>query len=743
MASKSVKTAVFHAGTSRYNRSFTRIEELEGSQQRPKRASTFQSNTTVPLGIRVDCDGPISPDAFETHSTDDELTEPARTSLDLDDLPIEVINMIDNFIDSLSAKVNPAPPNMINLSRRFQDFYEQVVPRINAHINTLAAGQQPRDFSPAPSHSSIMSAASLFRSKAASLYSKDHSSSLSIESEQQMLTAEEFTDRKRQRRVLETKRSQLEEAMERKLCETIYDKIYRHYSTQDEAQDAKLRSKTAALDVLGIGPLELGVNIDDIDGERASRKVGEVRVHLESARRELVLMSEKRYPLAKLQHLRSCHKEIVNTLACFHPSSSADEIMPMLIYTLVTLSPENLHVISDLRFVQRFRWELKLMGEFAYCLTNLEAAISFLETVDLSALRANKSLSRLQDTSPPKTEMPSPLSNQNELALGVLQGSNSSISVKATNDATLASKSHISELRASMPLRNRQLSNLVHTPVQAIGAASETIISTADQGIKNVSTSLGESYMFLLSKFGRVSNTLGDTAPIPIPQTLEDARKLFRTPPPDDGGDELITDHGIDDQSLSVKSKSLTTVENQMLVLVAGKKAIHDQNVESVRSISSTSNKSTFLAEGSDKYSEVDIAGLSAPNTGFSGSISSIASSLNPVARFGAGINIIRGLGRSTSTSTRPAMTVDAHLQDITSKASPTRNVIRRDLVSTLPDLTQALLHKEIPKIAPPIQRFLEIEDPRDLKFEEALELLRDYQRISTALKDMNAFEDR
>lgn len=61
----------------------------------------------------------------------------------------------------------------------------------------------------------------------------------------------------------------------------------------------------------------------------------------------------------------------------------------------------------------------------------------------------------------------------------------------------------------------------------------------------------------------------------------------------------------------------------------------------------------------------------------------------------------------------------------------------------TLPDLTQALLHKEIPKIAPPIQRFLEIEDPRDLKFEEALELLRDYQRISTALKDMNAFEDR
>lgn len=710
MASKSVKTAVFHAGTSRYNRSFTRIEELEGSQQRPKRASTFQSNTTVPLGIRVDCDGPISPDAFETHSTDDELTEPARTSLDLDDLPIEVINMIDkyrflalrcnlpstnqclltlsflvrndSFIDSLSAKVNPAPPNMINLSRRFQDFYEQVVPRINAHINTLAAGQQPRDFSPAPSHSSIMSAASLFRSKAASLYSKDHSSSLSIESEQQMLTAEEFTDRKRQRRVLETKRSQLEEAMERKLCETIYDKIYRHYSTQDEAQDAKLRSKTAALDVLGIGPLELGVNIDDIDGERASRKVGEVRVHLESARRELVLMSEKRYPLAKLQHLRSCHKEIVNTLACFHPSSSADEIMPMLIYTLVTLSPENLHVISDLRFVQRFRWELKLMGEFAYCLTNLEAAISFLETVDLSALRANKSLSRLQDTSPPKTEMPSPLSNQNELALGVLQGSNSSISVKATNDATLASKSHISELRASMPLRNRQLSNLVHTPVQAIGAASETIISTADQGIKNVSTSLGESYMFLLSKFGRVSNTLGDTAPIPIPQTLEDARKLFRTPPPDDGGDELITDHGIDDQSLSVKSKSLTTVENQMLVLVAGKKAIHDQNVESVRSISSTSNKSTFLAEGSDKYSEVDIAGLSAPNTGFSGSISSIASSLNPVARFGAGINIIRGLGRSTSTSTRPAMTVDAHLQDITSKASPTRNVIRRDLVS-------------------------------------------------------------
>lgn len=82
-----------------------------------------------------------------------------------------------------------------------------------------------------------------------------------------MITPEELANRKKARKALEAKRSLLEEAVERRLCEGIYDRIYRHRSTQDEAQDAKLRSKTAALSLVGIGPSDLGIDLGEGESE--------------------------------------------------------------------------------------------------------------------------------------------------------------------------------------------------------------------------------------------------------------------------------------------------------------------------------------------------------------------------------------------------------------------------------------------------------------------------------------------
>ena len=64
-------------------------------------------------------------------------------------------------------------------------------------------------------------------------------------------------------------------------------------------------------------------------------------------------------------------------------------------------------------------------------------------------------------------------------------------------------------------------------------------------------------------------------------------------------------------------------------------------------------------------------------------------------------------------------------------------------LPQTLPEVAHGLTPKDAPKIAPPIQRFLEIQDPGDLKLRETLELLLDYQRLAAALTEMNAFENR
>lgn len=91
-------SATSHPGSLRNTRSYSRIGDSGASKHKPKRASTFQNTSTAPL-VSGDDDGPRPPDAFEANSDDnDEHAEPHRASIDLDDLPIEVISMVDKCV---------------------------------------------------------------------------------------------------------------------------------------------------------------------------------------------------------------------------------------------------------------------------------------------------------------------------------------------------------------------------------------------------------------------------------------------------------------------------------------------------------------------------------------------------------------------------------------------------------------------------------------------------------------------
>jgi hypothetical protein len=602
-----------------------------------------------------------SPDAFES-TTGEDAIEPPRTSVELDDLPIELISLIDSFIDSLSAPVHPSPPNIENLSRLFQNFYEVAATHIQTHISSLATRQR-RENSPAASISSRASAASLLRAKASSALSgKDKSKpTLSrVDSDQQMLTSEELALRKKARKALEQKRGLLEEAVERRLCEGIYDRIYRHHTTQDEAQDDKLRSKTAALAVVGIGPSDLGVDLgcSGSTPEEIVKRQEEVRNWLEQARKELVLMSQSRYPLGKLNHLKAAHKSIIDTLAHFHPSSSADELMPMLIYTLITMPPESLTVIGDLRFVERFRCEHKLVGEAAYCLTNLEATISFLETVDLSTLREDEAPSGPLKSSgrpeTPKTETFPPAYSPSvstatpsapETTLGVAAG------LKADSPSVL---------RAAVQLRNRRLSDLVNTPALAFGAASDAVLSTADQGIKTIGNSLGDSYKFLLGKLRDVPAGLtGSDGGVVVPKTLDDARKLIGTPPLDEDGDgSASSGSSVHSREDSEPQRPTMPMEDKVLNLFGGRKVSRDRSPDSTRS-GGSSKKVGFVEDGKEK----DATAVAA-NPALLDSMLNLGSSLNPMARL-TGIGGFRGFGRTSSTPAAPTL---ATSKDMTGK---------------------------------------------------------------------------
>jgi hypothetical protein len=621
--------------------------------------------------------------------------------------------------------VHRTPPNVDTLSGLFQDFYVVATTHINTHISALSSRQHRESSS--QSVSSLASTASKFRAKAASFGNKERPNVASEkqDAEQMMLTAEEIGERKRARKALEHKRVVLEEAVERRVCQGVYDRIWRHRSTQDEAQDEKLRSKTAALAVVGIGLTDLGVDVGQSASENAEEKEKEVREWLEDARRHLAAMNDKQYPLGKLQHLKAAHKSIVDTLSHFHPSSSADEIMPMLIYTLITSRPEGINVMSNLYFIQRFRNEGKVDGEAAYCLTNLEAAITFLETVDLASLREDE-----VPSGPPKPSTPGP-ERAEPMTLPP-----SGPAAPAVSHANASPE--ISKAQPRQPT-NRKLSNMFQPPPQVLGAAG-AVRSTADQGFKSLGNSLGESYKFLLSKLKeRQEDPSSPAADLVVPKTLDDARKLISpTVPEDDGSPSGSSSHNSPDPAQRQRSDSAAKAEGSIAGVMGGRKMAREGSADSSRSAASSTRKVAFAEDGADKAA-LPPAPSPAPsgNPAIVESMRSLGSSLNPMSRI-AGIGFPRGFGRPTPA---PAKPVDGGVADLTTVSSPRGSKSATDLRQAFPELAAELPPREVPKIAPPVKRFMELKNPGELRINEVLELLRDYRRLAGALKEAGAFE--
>ncbi|KAI0455494.1 hypothetical protein F5B21DRAFT_471554 [Xylaria acuta] len=729
MSSSSVpKAAEPRPGAIKSTKSFphpSASDATDSRSRKPQRANTFGNGPAPDVAVQdVSQQGQEQkPDAFESEPAEDEdELEIPRASVDIGIIPIELVSMTDNFIDSLSAKVHPSPPNIDNLAKMFQDFYHTAAQHIQTHIASLAS-RQTREHSMSFASSSRASAASMLRAKAASIGTGNKNKTAQTqEPERQMLTAEEFADRKRARKALELKKILLEEAVERRLCEGIYDRIYRHRNTQDEAQDDKLRSKTAALAVVGIGPADLGVDLGELSEgpEALVKKNEEISEYLEQARKDLILMNQKRYPSGKLNCLKACHKSIVDTLSYFHPSSSADEIMPMLIYTLITMPPENLNVISDSNFIQRFRWEEKLEGEAAYCLTNLEAAITFLQTVDLASLRADEASTTPNRPGISKTETFPPA-----FTAGLSTATSSPVVTTPENVPGTKSAQTASSLRAAV--QRRRLSDLIQTPAQAIGTASDSFFNTADQGIKTIGNSLNESYRFLL---GKLRDSSADGREVIVPRTLDDARKLVGTPPPED---EMSLDDPLLAQRIEDVDQLPAGRDDKLFSLVAGKRAVRDHSTDSIRSGRSTSSskKVVFAEESREKASPL-IQTPPSSNPALVESMRNLGSSLNPISRLSS-MGMMRGFGRTAATSTPPVPNP---------KEPAGKTVEGGDLAMAFPDIAASLPPRDVPRIDPPKKRFMEMQNPADLRLGEVLELLRDYRRLAGALKDMNAFKE-
>lgn len=722
------------------SRSFTRLESTPQSPLPPTRASTLPGppvpDMTDPLKAAMvpEEDETADADVFVHREEEDAANRGEGPTVPdgFEELPIEIRSLTERFLESLTAKVHPTPLSADALSGLFQDFYIRASAKITTHIATLSARLTSESYV----------AQSRKGSNPASkppLLSKGSGQS----GEQQMLSATEMADRKKARKSLEVKRVALEEAVERAVCEKVYQRIWRHRSTDDEERDHKLRSRTAALSLVGIGLKELLMTGDEMTEEerqKTKEKEPEIREWLSTARQDILKMNDEKYPLGKLHHLTAAHKSIVEALSKIFPStSSADEILPTLIYALITLPPVYLNVISDLKFIQRFRGSSRVDGETAYCLVNLEAAISFLETVDLSSLRAEEAGPLKTDSRPstPKSEI-TPMSLGLSDAPDLIQ-----------TPATPTSKStNVEPSSPTTTKAQRRLSNLIQTHTNKFEAASDavrdSILDSADQALGRINNTLDSSFKFFFGNLrDKDPNSPVLEAPV-LPKTLEDARKLVSSPTHLDGDDDSISVsaassvHGEEVPDIAAPK----TLESKMTDIFAGKKQIRDRSVDSTRSRGSNSERRVVFAAAhgiEEKTSPVPVSAKPEPvpasNPSAVDSLRNMGNSLNPLNRF-ASMNVLPRFGRAVSSSSTPVLSSPSTEQ---AKISPSPEPLSRTITGEVqPDekgMRAVAALEQLKKTAPPVKRFVECKDVQELKLKDIDELLKEYQRLAGALR--------
>ncbi|ORY14787.1 hypothetical protein BCR34DRAFT_212343 [Clohesyomyces aquaticus] len=728
------------------SKSFTRLEATSQSPLSRSRSSTLQGppvpDILDPLKVTLspESEDPKDGDIFVSQEDEDTPDSTERTVPDaFEELPIEIRSLTERFLESLSAKVHPSPLSADALSDLFQDFYMRASTHISTHIATLSSRiSREASSSPSSKKGSVPSA----NSRPSSLSSRKGSGNAD---EQQMLSVSEMADRKKARRLLEVKRAALEEAVERAVCEKVYERIWRHRSTDDEERDHKLRSRTAALNLVGIGLKELLMTAEELSEEerqKTKEREGEIREWLSSARDDIQKMDNEKYPLGKLHHLTAAHKSIVEALSKIFPaSSSADEILPTLIYTLITSTPEGLNAVSNLKFIQRFRGSSRMDGETAYCLVNLEAAISFLETVDLSSLRAEEARPALvKSNSRPTT----PRSEVTPMPLGLAQAPD------LTQTPATPTKSAIANGPPSPSTKaQRRLSNLIQAQTNRIEAASDavrdSIIDSADQALDTINNTLENSFKFL---FGRMRER-DPNSPVQeepsLPKTLAEARELVSSPTrigarDEDNGSVSAASSVLGDDLNDDKSKDNAS---KMTDLFGARRSIRDRSVDSTKSGGSNSGKRVaFTASpGENKTSPlppVKTESQPAPsNTSAVDSIRNMGNSLNPLNRF-ASMNMIPRFGRtvSSSVSTPTISTPSEPSKQLPPTPPPTTSSNSGEVAQVDEKGARAVAAIEtLRKTTPPVKRFLDAKDAQDLKLKEVDELLKEYQRLAGALR--------
>ena len=226
-----------------------------------------------------------------------------------------------------------------------------------------------------------------------------------------------------------------------------------------------------------------------------------------------------------------------------------------------------------------------------------------------------------------------------------------------------------------------------------------------------------------------------------VPRTLDAARRRVEPPREEDDDEEDERDTSLSAASPlaaqpNEQARANIKSSDGLLNAIAGRQQSRDRSVDSVQS-SGSGKKVAFVADNSNLLTKAG-SPTSGPATSNESlhtgnvaveSMRSLGNTLNPLKGFG-GMSVMRGFGRSTSSGT-PTPTPTLSTAGKPSQELQQAPVVGKDRMDVQSSSIKAL---------PPIQRLMDVASAEDLKIGEVAELLDDYKRLASALKNMGAF---
>lgn len=227
------------------------------------------------------------------------------------------------------------------------------------------------------------------------------------------------------------------------------------------------------------------------------------------------------------------------------------------------------------------------------------------------------------------------------------------------------------------------------------------------------------------------------TGEVILPRTLDDARRLVEPKPieEDEGpasGASSVTEHQLDGPTEDSIKPLVSSSEEKLFGLIAGRKENRDRSVDSNQS-SGSGKRVAFAASfgsGNSASHKQPIAESPATSSPIE-SMRNLGNSLNPLKGF-TGMGGLRAFGRSASSTSNPAVSSAGNAEKAPNKTQDP------DSAETKLTVDSSVAPKR--KLEPPVRKFLSLRDANELRIGDIEELLKDYKRLANELRDLGVF---